>query len=64
MDLLKENCIRIIFKNTKNEYIERIGFFTGVMIQYVNTPYYKEAVVKETELSLLDFGIKKEMVYK
>ena len=51
MELLKENYTRITFKNTKNEFIARIGFFTRLMIQYANTYYYKEAVVKNIELN-------------
>ena len=46
MELLKENRTRIAFKNTKNEHVVRIGFFTGVMIEYSNTNYYEEAIVK------------------
>ena len=51
MELLKENCMRIPFKNMKNEHVVRIGFFTGVITQYVNTNYYEQAIVNKTGLN-------------
>ena len=64
IELLKKNHMRIAFKNMKNKYVARIGFFTRLVIQYANTNYYKEAIVKSIGLNQLDFEIKKEMVYK
>ena len=64
IDLLKEKRTRIAFKHIRNEYAAQVGFFTGLNTQYANVNYYKDAVVKGTEISPLDFEIKKETEYE
>ena len=56
--------IRVVFKNTRNKHIAYIRFLIGLIIQYASITYYKELIIEEIELLLLDFEIWKEIVYK
>ena len=64
MKQCKEKRIRIELKNTKDEFIARVGFLLGPATNWASALQYEYLIIKNYKISPMNFEIKKEQVYK
>ena len=56
--------MRIELKNTKDEFMARVGFLLGPTTNRVSILQYEYLIIKKYRISPMNFEIKKEWVYE